>query len=131
MLVLQTVHKFRGEALPNAKTTSVSSSGSGYLYSLRNFSRITNAFSWSRATGPATSRDSRGSRNLQKTYIPMKPWNMEANRALSQDSGRESILPLHSVSRANPETRILKTVEVRVGTCGDDGSLTPDEFAQR
>ena len=61
----------------------------------------------------------------------MKPWNMEANRALSQDSGRENILPLHSVSRANAETGILKTVDVRVGTSEDDGSLASDEFAQR
>lgn len=61
----------------------------------------------------------------------MKPWNMEANRALSQDSGRESILPLHSVSGANPETGILKTVDVRVGSSGDDGSLAADKFAPR
>ena len=61
----------------------------------------------------------------------MKPWNLEANRTLSEDSGRESILPLHSVFRANPETGILKTVDVRVGTSGDDGSLAADQFAPR
>ena len=132
VLVLQTVHRFRGETLPNAKTSSASSSRSGHFYSLKNFSRVTNAFAWSRATtGPDTSRGSRGSRNLRKTYIPMQPWNMDANRALSQDSGRESILPLHSVSRGNPETGILKTVDVRVGTSGDDRSLATDVFAQR
>ena len=61
----------------------------------------------------------------------MKPWNMKANRALSQDSGRESILPLHSVSGANPDTGIWKTVDVRVGNSGDDGSLATDNFVQR
>ena len=58
----------------------------------------------------------------------MKPWNMKANRTLSQDSGRESILPLH---RANPDTGIWKTVDVRVGTSGDDGNLATDSFVQR
>ena len=61
----------------------------------------------------------------------MKPWNMKANRALSQDSGRESILPLHSVSGANPDTGIWKTVDVKVGNSGDDGSLATDNFVQR
>ena len=61
----------------------------------------------------------------------MKPWDMKANRALSQDSGSESILPLQNVSEANPDTRIWKTVDVRVGTSGDDGNLATDKFAQR
>ena len=61
----------------------------------------------------------------------MKPWNMESNRALSQDSGRESILPLHSVSGANPDTGILKTVDVRVGNSGDDDSPATNNFVQR
>ena len=61
----------------------------------------------------------------------MKPWNMNANRALSQDSGRESILPSHSVSNENPETGIWKTVDVRVGAFGDEGSDAADKFVQR
>ena len=130
-LVLQTVHKFTAKATTNEKTTGVSSSRSSYFYSLRNFSKITNAFSRSRATDPETSRGSRGSRSLQKNYIPMKPWNMNANRALSQDSGRESILPSHSVSNENPETGIWKTVDVRVGAFGDEGSDAADKFVQR
>ena len=58
---------------------------------------------------------------------------MKSNRTLSQDSGRESILPLHSVSgaKANPDTGIWKTVDVRVGTSGDDGNLATDQFVQR
>ena len=131
MLVLQWIPKFRSEAPPNEGTTGISNSRSSYFYSLKDFSRITDAFPRSRATSPETSRGSKGSRNSQKKYIPMKPWNMEANRAFSQDSGRESILPPHSVSRAKPETGILKTVDVRVRTCGDDGSFATDESAQR
>ncbi len=77
------------------------------------------------------SRGSRGSRGLQKNHIPMKIWNMRANRALSQDSGRESMLPLHTGSGANPEAGIWKTVDVRVGTSGDDGGLATDESEQR
>ena len=110
-LVLQTVHNFRDKASRNEKTTGVSSPRSGYFYSLQN--------------------SSRGSRSLQKNHIPMRPWNVKANRALSQDSGRESILPLHSVSGANPDTGIWKTVDVRVGTSEDDGSLATDKFEQR
>ena len=60
----------------------------------------------------------------------MKTWNMKANRALSQDSVRESILPQHSVSGANPDTGIWKTVDVRVGTSGDDDSLATDTLAR-
>lgn len=131
MLVLQWIPKFRGEAPPNEGTTGISNPRSSYFYSLKHFSRITNAFSRGRATVPETSRGWKGSRNSQKNYIPMRPWNVEANRAFSQDSGRESILPFHSVSRANPETGILKTVDVRVGACGSDGSLATDESAQR
>ena len=77
------------------------------------------------------SRGSRGSRGLRKNHIPMKRWDMKANRALSQDSGRESILPLQNVSGANPDTGIWKTVDVRVGTSGDDGNLATERFAQR
>ena len=77
------------------------------------------------------SRGSRGSRSLPKNHIPLKPWNMKASRALSQDSGRESILPLHGVPGANPDTGIWKTVDVKVGTSGEDGNLATDKFAQR
>lgn len=119
-LVLQTVHKFRGKA-SISETTGVSSLRSGYFSLLQKLSNITNALSWSRAPSPEMSRGSRGSRSLKKNHIPMKPWNMKANRAPSQDSARESILPLHGVSGANPDPGVWKTVHVRVGTSGDDG----------
>lgn len=130
-LVLQTVNKFRGKASPSERITGVSSPRSGYFYSPQKFSSVTNALFRSRAPSPETSRGSRGSRSLRKNHIPMKPWNMKANRALSQDSGRESILPVHSVSGANPDTGIWKTVDVKVGNSGDDGSLATDNFVQR
>ena len=78
------------------------------------------------------SRGSRGSRSMRNNHIPMKPWTMKANRTLSQDSGEDSILPLHSASSgANPDTGIWKTVDVRVGTSGDDGNLATGQFEQR
>ena len=92
---------------------------------------MTNALAWSRANSPEVSRGSKGSSGLRKNHIPMKPWNMKANRAFSQDSGRESILPLQNVSGANPDTGIWKTVDVRVGTSGDDGNFATDKSAQR
>ena len=63
----------------------------------------------------------------------MKAWNVKAKRALSQDSGRESILPLHTVSGTNPDRGIWKTVDVRVGTSGsgDEGSVAVDRSALR
>ncbi len=56
---------------------------------------------------------------------------MKANRALSHDSGRESMLPLHTGSGAKPDAGIWKTVDVRVGTSGDDGGLATDGSEQR
>ena len=135
-LVLQTVHKFRGKAslskTPDSEaTTGVSSHRSGQLYSLQKLSNIANALFWSRAPDPEMSRGSRGSRSLRNNHIPMKPWNMKANRTLSEDSGRDSILPLHSVSEANQDTGIWKTVDVRVATSGEDGNLATENSVQR
>ena len=130
-LVLQTVNKFRGKASSSETTSGVSSHRSSYFYSLQKLSNVINALPWSQAPSPEMSRGSRGSRSLRKDHIPMKSWDMRANRALSQDSGRESILPLHSVSGANPDTGIWKTVDIRVGTSGDEGNLATDRFVQR
>lgn len=118
-LVLGTVHKFRGKAPPNENENAVPSSRSGQFYTLKSLARITNAFTRSRAS-PEASGSSRGSKSSQKKYIPMKPWSREAIRAVSHDSGRESFLPLHSVPKANLESGILKTVDVRVGSAEDD-----------
>ena len=133
-LVLQTVHKFRDKASPSGGTPGVSSPRSSYFYTPQKFSSITQAWSRSRASSPGMSSGSRGSRSLRNNNIPLKPWNMKANRTISEDSGRESILPLHSESAANPDTGIWRTVDVRVGTSGtpgDDGSPATDTLAQR
>ena len=127
-LALQTVHKFRGKASSSETTSGGSSRRSGYFYSPKKLSNITNALSWSRVP---SSEMSGGSRNSRKTNIPMKPWNTKANRALSQDRGRESILTFHTVSGAISDTRIWKTVDVRVGTSGDDGNPAIDNSAER
>lgn len=113
-LVLQTVHKFRSKASSSETTIGASSSHrSGYSHSLQTLSNIITALSYRRAPSPELSR---GSGSLRKDHILMKPWNMKANRAPSQDSARESILPLHSVSGTTPDTKIWKTVHVTVGT---------------
>lgn len=133
-LVLQTVHKFRGKASSSERTPGASSPRSSYFYSPQKFSRITQAWSRSRASSPGVSGGSRGSRSLRTNHIPLKPWNMKTNRTISQDSGRESILPLQSESGANPDTAIWKTVDVRVGTSGtsgEDGSPATENFVQR
>ncbi len=102
----------------------------GYFYTPKSLAKITNAVYRSRAS-PEPSRGSKGSKNLQKNYTPMKPWNREANRTVSQDSGRESILPLHGVPRANLNSGILKTVDVRVRTAEDDSDLEANDFAHQ
>ncbi|KAM0804621.1 hypothetical protein BDR22DRAFT_817709 [Usnea florida] len=112
-LVLQTARNFRGKASSSEATSGVSKHRSGNFYSLQKLSNMTNALHWAQAPNSKTSRGSRGSRGLRKNHIPMKPWDMKANRALSQDSGSESILPLQNVSGANPDTGIWKTVDVR------------------
>lgn len=129
--VLQAVHKFTGEAPPSGDAYGVPNSRrSGYLYPFKSLARITNRYSWSRAS-PEVSGGSKGSKISQKKYIPLKPWNMEANRAVSHDSGRESMLPLHSMPKANLESGILKTVDVRVRTGEVDSGPAADDFAHR
>ena len=59
----------------------------------------------------------------------MKSWNRETDRAASQDSGRESILPLHNKTNASLETGILKTVDLHVRTGGDDNGLSINRLA--
>ena len=61
----------------------------------------------------------------------MKPWKLEANRAVSQDSGRESILPLHNTQSANLEAGILKTVDVNIGTSEDDIGLAANKVGRQ
>ena len=61
----------------------------------------------------------------------MKPWNREVNRAASQDSGRESIIPLHNEPSASLEMGILKTVDVNVGAGEDDSGLAVNEIRQQ
>ena len=126
-LVVDTFRKVTGgkDSPHNEKTTagvsSSSSSRSGKFYSIRHFSaRVTDSFDPSRAPGSDMSRG--GSRILlQKIHRTMPPWNMKANRGLSQDGETESILPLHhSVAGTNLDTAIgKKTVDVRIGTSGD------------
>ena len=58
----------------------------------------------------------------------MRPFTIRANRALSQDSGSESALSLYSVSGANPDIGIWKTVRVTVGASGDDGDLASERM---
>lgn len=41
------------------------------------------------------------------------------------------MLPLHGAPRANLESGILKTVDVRVGTAKDDRGLAANEFARQ
>lgn len=114
------LHKFRGQAPPNENTIGVPRSGHSYL--LKSLSKITNALSWSRTrASPEVSGDSKNSKNSQKRYVAMKPWNKELNRPVSQDSSREQILPLHNMPSASLKTGILKTVDVDVGN-GEDGS---------
>lgn len=120
-LVLQIVRKVRGEAPPSEDIYGVPKSPSGRYYTPKSLARITNGFSRSRAS-PGASESSRGSKNLQKSYTPLRPWNREANRTVSHDSGRESILPLHNLPKSNLKSGILKTVDVRVKRTTEDDS---------
>ena len=133
--VLQMANKIQGKTSSNEESTGVMSPRSGYFYLLPNFSRISNAFSRNREQlSSETSRGPGGSKSFQKDHTAMEPWNvLKVERALSQDSGRESILPRHSMSGtgANPDTGIWKTVDIRVGTSGDDGGLKNDNSVQR
>ena len=60
----------------------------------------------------------------------MKPWGREANRAVSQDSGRESILPLQNMQSASSKEGILRTIDVHVITRGTDSGLAVNELGQ-
>ena len=120
-LVIQMVLKFRSKAPPNVNTFRSQNSRSGHSSLLRSLSKIANTFSWSRARASSEVSDElRDSENFQRC-TPMKPWNRKYKRPVSQDSGRENILPLHTMPSASLQTKILKTVDVNVGT-GEDGS---------
>lgn len=120
----------RGQAGPNENTLGVSKSRSGHGYLLKSISRITDALSRFRGT-PEVSTDSKGSKSSPKRYQPMKPWGREASRAVSQDSGRESILPLHNMQSASSKEGILRTIDVHVGTRGAESGLAVNELGQQ
>ena len=77
------------------------------------------------------STDSKGSKSTPKRYHPMKPWEREASRAVSRDSGRESILPLNDMQSASSKEGILRTIDVHVGTRGADSGLAVNELGQQ
>ena len=77
------------------------------------------------------STDSKGSKSTPKRYQPMKPWEREANRAASQDSGRESILPLHNMQSASSKEGIPRTIDVHVDTGGANSSVAVNELGQQ
>ena len=112
---MQTLHKLRGKATSNENLFVAPTSRFGHGFPLRSLSRITTAISRSRASAEAT-RVSKGPRSSQKKYVSAKRWSRGANRPVSQESGRESILPLHRVPEPSLETGILRTVDVEVGT---------------
>ena len=89
--VLQTLYKFSGETLSNDNIIDTPKSRFGHSFPLNNFSRITDASSRSQVDTGAPGR------------FPAKVWNRAANRAASQESGGESILPLHNVHKPNSE----------------------------
>ena len=118
-LVIQMIHQFRGEAPARKNTVGVPNTRFRHSSLHECLSKITIVFSWSRArANPKASGELKNSKNL---YIPMKPWNRKHNRFFRQDSGRENILPLHTMPSARLKTGILKTVDVNVGT-GETGS---------
>ena len=120
-LVMQMVHEFRSKAPPKVNTVGLQNSRSGYSSLLRILPRIAHPFSRSRARArPEVSGELEDSKNFQR-YIPTKPWNRKHNQFFRQDSGRENILPLHTMPSARLKTGILKTVDVNVGT-GETGS---------
>ena len=127
--VLQMLRKVRGQAAPNKNTTGASNSRSGHRYIFKRLSRITNALSWSRAN-PHAPGNLQGSRILQKNYVPTNPWDREGNRAASQDSGRELILPLYKVPDANLESGKIKTVDLTVRTGEYDSSFATNDVTQ-
>ena len=132
VLVVQILRKLRGEAPPNENTIGVPNTRSGHSSLLKSLSKITNAFSWNRTrASPEASGDSKGSKNSQKRYIPMKPWNKELNRPVSQDSSREQILPLHNMPSASLKTGILKTVDVDVGNGEDSSDFAANGLGQQ
>ena len=89
--VLQTLHNFRGEAPSNDNMIDTPNSRFGHSFPLNSFSRIVNASSRSQVDTGAPGR------------FPARVWNREANRAASQESGRESILPLHNALKPSSE----------------------------
>ena len=113
VFVLQIIYNLRGDAASNEDMSP--NSRSGHSFPLKSLSRITTAVSRSRASAEAP-RVSKGPKRSQKKYVSAKRWSREANRPVSQESGRESILPLHSVPEPSLETGVLRTVDVEVGT---------------
>ena len=115
------VHKFGSKTPPKVTFVGVPNTRSGRSSLLKDSSKINHTFSWSRArTSSGASGELKDSKRIQR-YVTKKPWNMKHNRSDSQDSGRENILPLHTIPSARLETGILKTVDVNVGT-GETGS---------
>ncbi|KAM0805601.1 hypothetical protein BDR22DRAFT_884584 [Usnea florida] len=120
-LVMQMIYEFRNKAPPNVNTAGFQNPRSGHRFLLKSLPKIANPFSKSRARArPEVSGELNDSRIFRR-YFLMEPWNRKHNRSVSQESGRENILPLHTIPNARLKTGILKTVDVNVGT-GETGS---------
>ena len=129
-LAVQTLCKMRGEVVPNKNTPVVPKARSRHGYLLKRFSNIPDALSRIRGI-PEASTDSNGSRGTLKRYQPTTSWERETNRAASQESGRDSILPLYSMQSPSSEEGIPRTFDVNVDTRGADDSLGVNELGQQ
>ena len=110
------IREFRSKAPPNVNTAGSQHSHSGLSSLLKKLLKIANPFSRSRTRArPEVSGELKDSKIFQR-YSLLKPWNRKPDRSVSQDSGRENILPLHTMPSARLKTGILKTVDFNVGT---------------
>ena len=120
-LVMQMIHEYRSKAPPNVNTAGFQNPRFGHSCLPKILPKIANPFSRSRTRAPPdVSGEFKDSKIFQR-YSLMEPWNRKHNRSVSQESGREHILPLHTIPKARLKTGILKTVDVNVGT-GETGS---------
>lgn len=123
-LVLQTLHKFRGEAPSDENLVDRPNNRFGHNFPLNIFPKITNASS--RSQGSA-----KGPLDSERKYMSASLWNRKATRAGSLDSGREHILPLHKVVKPSSETGVQLIVEVTVGTGEDDTGFAAEHYPAR
>ena len=119
----------RGEVDPNKNAPVVPKPRPGRGYLLKRFSRISDAFSRIRGI-PEVLTSSKGSKSTPKSYQATRPWQREANRATSQDSDRDTILPLHNMQNASFNEEVPKTFDLHVDTREADSSLAVNELGQ-